>query len=91
LKEEEKGIFLTIGSTDLRITTEGKVQVRTHEGGSTAKVESLGFSTTSTSWVDLPGLKRTELSRLKRILQYLDKNKEFLVQVANVVVSTVKH
>lgn len=76
----------TIGNTDLRITKEGKIQVRARSGTALVKQKGVAsVTTTSTSWVDTgesvdilqTALGKKESASIAKALPILKKNRNF--------------
>jgi len=56
--DENERIF-SVGNTDVKISKDGRVQIKVKKGTGSIKLEGgSGFTTTSTSWTDVTGFTR---------------------------------
>jgi len=101
---DNEEIILTIGDMELKITKEGKIQVRAKKG--TAGIESgfkvqhgketteltSAFTTTSTSWVDVTGLNLDEKQKtlLQKLRSLIMDNRDDLYKVASIILQLLK-
>lgn len=101
---EKEEIFLTIGNMDLKITKEGKIQVRVSHGTATVEKgfkvtrgkESVALptplTTTSTSWVDVTGLSlgKKEKHALEKLKTFFSNNRSDWYQLASLILQLLK-
>ena len=83
----------TIGDTDLRITKDGRIQIRAKKGTAMYSGEGGNATTTSTTFVDVDRISPNNLPRqiatkrnqikLKKIVSVFKKNKSFLKKLAS--------
>lgn len=101
--DDENDLILTIGNMDLKITKEGRIQVRAKSGIASVKEKrSSTFTTTSTNWVDVTGMNFDEIQfnsntpeeekeELHKAINFLKANKSFLLQLFNSAVNLSKY
>jgi len=89
-----------MGNIELRFLKE-TVQMRVKSGTGGIEVDGVAETTTSTSWVSvgiikkgrieiLPEIKIKEKTKLREFLEFINKNKGFLIQIANLTSNFLK-
>lgn len=89
-----------MGNTELRFLKE-KVQFRVTSGTGSIRHRRVAETTTSTTWIDvgivkkgrieiLPEIKIKEKTKLREFLEFINKNKVFLMQIANLTSNFLK-
>jgi len=85
-------IIITVGNTDVRITKEGKIQVKTKEGSAHLKQKgNYWFSTTSTSWVDVTSLDLSSNTQQFEIGIQPNEQTKIILQALRNLANEVKH
>lgn len=89
---DDDTLIITIGDTDYRISKHNELQVKVRKGVATVRLKKGDFSTTATTWVNLPSLSDDEKqkilsdvihAKLKKLFPTFKENEGFLRKLSN--------